>query len=173
MKNADFDSFLACITGAHLRKPTQRQNLVLIVPGSSLECARTFCCLFPLPQWLEFLRVSQLLFCWSGLASTHQSIRCLQERKKNSNTGNLEIYMQIFKTFFRQSYLVSKHQGDYFQDMQTPLLLTLGWCQELYKVIKATYMYGPEQPVMDASIIIHFLQYRQVREGLKVRKKVK
>lgn len=54
--------------------------------------------------------------------------------------------------------------------MQTPLLLTLGRSQELYQVIKATYMYGPEQPVVDAGIIVHFLQYRQVREGVKMRK---
>lgn len=54
--------------------------------------------------------------------------------------------------------------------MQTPLLLTLGRRQELYQVIKATYMNGPEQPVMDAGIIIYFLQYRQVNEEVKVRK---
>lgn len=69
-----------------------------------------------------------------------------------------------------QSNLVSEHEGDYFQDMHTPLLLTLSRCQELHQVIKAAYVNGPQQPIMDAGIIIHFLQERQIREEVKVRK---
>ena len=57
-----------------------------------------------------------------------------------------------------QSNLVSEHEGDYFQHMHTPLLLTLGRCQELDQVVKAAHVNGPQKPVMDAGIIIHFLQ---------------
>ena len=53
--------------------------------------------------------------------------------------------------------LVSEHECDYFQNMQTPLLLTLGWCQERDQVIKAANVDGPQQSVMDTGIIIYFL----------------
>lgn len=55
------------------------------------------------------------------------------------------------------SNLVSEHEGDDFQHMHTPLLLTLGRRQELDQVIEAAHVNGPKQPIMDAGIIIHFL----------------
>lgn len=56
-----------------------------------------------------------------------------------------------------QSNLVSEHEGDYFQDMQTPLLLTLGRSQKFDQVVKAAHVNCPQESVMDAGIIIHFL----------------
>lgn len=60
-----------------------------------------------------------------------------------------------------QSNLVSEHEGDYFQHVHTPLLLTLGRRQELDQVIETTHVNGPQQPIMDAGVIIHFLQEKQ------------
>lgn len=53
--------------------------------------------------------------------------------------------------------------------MHTPLLLTLGRRQELNQVIEAAHVNGPQQPIMDAGIIVHFLQQRQIREEVQVR----
>lgn len=61
-------------------------------------------------------------------------------------------------------YLVSEHERDYFQDMQTPLLLTLGRCQKCDQVIKAAHVNCPQQSIMDAGIIIHFLQSKMVNK---------
>lgn len=71
--------------------------------------------------------------------------------------------------------LVSEHKCDYFQNMQTPLLLTLGWRQELDQVIKAADVNGPQQSVVDAGIIIHFLGEKdnKIRQIFSVKSSVK
>lgn len=67
------------------------------------------------------------------------------------------VYLQVVLL----SDLVSEHEGDYLQHVHTPLLLTLGRRQELDQVIKTAHVNGPQQPVMDTGIIVHFLQERQ------------
>lgn len=59
------------------------------------------------------------------------------------------------------SNLVSEHECYYFQNMQTPLLLTLGRGQELDQVIEAANVKGPQHSVVDAGVIIHFLWDRK------------
>lgn len=71
-----------------------------MVPGSSLKCARTSRCVLPLPQCLQLLRVSLLLFCRTSLTSAHQSFRRLCGKNKSSNTERLEIFMCTSKRFF-------------------------------------------------------------------------
>lgn len=54
----------------------------------------------------------------------------------------------------RRAHLVSEHEGNNLQHMQTPLLLGRGAGQEEEQVIHAAEMDGPEKPVMDAGIVI-------------------
>lgn len=77
-----------------------------------------------------------------------------EQELKHRTAGDIYVYFQEVL----RSNLVSEHEGDYFQHMHTPLLLTLGRCQELNQVIEATHVDGPQQSIMDAGIIIHFLQ---------------
>lgn len=86
------------------------------------------------------------------------------EQLKNRTAGGPYVHHQGIL----QSYLVSEHEGDYFQHMHTTLLLTLGRRQKLDQVIETAHVNGPQQPIMDAGIIVHFLQEGQ-RLGKKYR----
>ena len=123
-------------------------------------------CLSASSSWESFCFCSAERAC---PALTKASGVCAERKKDSSNTmEQLELYMWGWGV--AQSHLVSEHEWYYFQDMHTPLLLTLRWCQELHQVIKATYVKGPQQPVMDAGIIIHFLHERHITEEAVLRK---
>lgn len=87
-----------------------------------------------------------------------------EEELKHRTAGDLCAYLEGVLP----SNLVSEHEGDYFQHMHAPLLLALGRRQELDQVIETAHVNGPQQPIMDAGIIIHFLEERQ-RLGKKYR----
>lgn len=87
-----------------------------------------------------------------------------EQELKHRTAGKLYVFIENVLL----SNLVSEHQGDYFQHMHTPLLLALGRRQELDQVIETAHVNGPQQPIMDAGIIIHFLQEKH-RLGKKYR----
>lgn len=78
-----------------------------------------------------------------------------------SRIGEPEIQTHTVLLWVLLSNLVSEHECDYFQNMQTPLLLTLGRGQELDQVIEAANVKGPQHSVVDAGIVIHFLWDKQ------------
>lgn len=124
-------------------------------PGSSLQCAGTLLGMLLLPERLQLVRVSLLLLCRASMTSAYQSLWCLWG-KENSNTETPADSNKSSKNFL-QTNLVSEHKGDYFQHMHTPLLLTLGRGQKLDKIIKTTNVKSPQQPIVDAGIVIYFL----------------